>query len=234
MIDIYLLCFNEEKILQFAIDHYKKHFPNANIIFYDNMSTDRSEEIIKANNCQIRKFDTNNTFNDQVHMDLKNKAWKEQSVNDWVLTADLDELAFITEDELKKEASLGTSIISFEGYTIVGERVGFVLDALRKGIRDGGHDKRHIFNRRLITDMNYSPGAHTSNPKGVIKFSEKKYKVIHYKWLSLDYVSDRHSFYSKRMSDANKKNGWGIQYYWTQARLNEVYESLLPHLIDII
>ena len=29
MIDIYLLCFNEEKILQFAIDHYKKYFPNG-------------------------------------------------------------------------------------------------------------------------------------------------------------------------------------------------------------
>ena len=234
MIDIYLLCFNEERILQFAIDHYRKFLPNGNIIFYDNMSTDNSEKIILANGCQIRKFDTGNTFNDQVHIDIKNNCWKEQSTNNWVLTADLDELPQVTEDQLREEELNGTSVFSFEGYTLVGGRTGYDLHGLKKGIRDGGHDKKHIFNRRLVKEMNYGPGAHTSNPSGTIVLSKNKYRTIHYKWISLEDVANRHNFYAQRMSQLNKSRGWGIQYYWTNERLTEVYESLLPHLIDVL
>jgi glycosyltransferase involved in cell wall biosynthesis len=134
MIDIYLLCYNEEKLLQFVIDHHRKYFPNANIIFYDNMSTDNSINIIKANNCQIRSFNTGNSFNDIIHMNLKNSCWKEQSLNDWVLVADLDELPCITEDQLKQEQTLGTTILSLEGYTLIGPRTGFDLVNLKTGI----------------------------------------------------------------------------------------------------
>lgn len=234
MIDIYLLCFNEEKFLQFAINHYNKYFPTGNIIFYDNMSTDNSEKIILDNGCQIRKFNTNNTFNDQVHMDLKNNCWKENSLNDWVLTADLDELACVTEDQLKEEKLNGTSVFSFEGYTLIGGKTGYDLHGLKKGIRDGGHDKKHIFNRRLIKEINYSPGAHQANPTGNVIHSKNKYKVYHYKWISLEAVTDRHNFYAQRMSDENKKNKWGIQYYWTNEKLTEVYNSLIPNLIDVL
>jgi hypothetical protein len=234
MIDIYLLCFNEEKFLQFAIDHYRKYMPSANIVFYDNMSTDNSEKIILDNGCQIRKFDTNNTFNDKVHMDLKNNCWKEPSNNDWVLTADLDELVCVTEDQLKEELVHGTSLFSMEGFTLVGDRTGYDLNVLKRGIRDGGHDKKHIFNRRLISDICYEVGAHKAHPKGTIIPSKNTYKVIHYKWISLEAVMNRHNFYAQRMSQINKNNKWGIQYYWTNERLTEVYESLLPNLIDVL
>lgn len=233
MIDIYLLCFNEEKILQFVIDHYRKYMPNGNIIFYDNMSTDKSVDIMKENGCEIRRFDTGNTFNDQIHIDIKNNCWKESSQNDWVLTADLDELPHVTEEDLQKETKKGTSILSLEGYTLIGGKFGCDLLGLKKGIRDGGHDKKHIFNRKMIKEMNYGPGAHTSVPVGNIVYSEDKYRTIHYKWISLEYVKDRHHFYSNRMSDTNKKNGWGIQYYWTDERLTEIYNSLIPNIIDI-
>ena len=82
--------------------------------------------------------------------------------------------------------------------------------------------------------MNYSPGAHNANPVGNIKYSENKYRTLHYKWISLEYVMNRHNMYAQRMSQTNKKFGWGIQYYWTNEKLTEVYNSLLPSLIDII
>lgn len=234
MIDLYILCFNEEKILQFVIDHHKKNFPNGNIIFYDNMSTDNSEKIMKQNGCQVRKFDTGHTFNDQVHMDIKNSCWKEESKNDWVLIADLDELPHVTEDQLKQETANKTSVLTFEGYTLIGGRTGCDLVNLKTGVRDGGHDKRHIFNRRMITDMNYGPGAHTANPTGIVKYSSAKYKTVHYKWISLEYITDRHHFYAARMSHLNKQRGWGIQYYWTDAKLTEIYDGLITRLSVVL
>ena len=234
MIDIYLLCFNEEKLLQFVIDHYRRHFPNGNIIFYDNMSTDNSEKIMLQNGCQIRKFDTGNTFNDQTHMDIKNSCWKEESKNDWVLIADLDELPHVTEDQLKQEFANKTSILTFEGYTLIGGRTGCDLVNLKTGVRDGGHDKKHIFNRRMIINMNYGPGAHTANPTGTITYSTNKYKTFHYKWISLEYIIARHNFYAKRMSQTNKSRGWGIQYYWTNEKLTEIYDGLITRYKTVL
>ena len=88
--------------------------------------------------------------------------------------------------------------------------------------------------RELIQEMNYGPGAHAANPVGDIKYSTNKYKVIHYKWISLECVMNRHNFYAQRMSQNNKQHGWGIQYYWTNERLTEVYKSLLPDLINVL
>lgn len=234
MIDVYLLCYNEEKILQFVIDHHRKYLPNAHIIFYDNMSTDNSVNIMKSNGCTVRQFNTKNTFNDMIHKDLKNSCWKEQSKNDWVLVADLDELPCVTEDQLQSEEKLGSTILSLEGFTLIGPRTGFDLQNLKTGIRDGGHDKKHIFNRRHIKDINYSPGAHKANPTGNVVYSANKYKTLHYKWISLEYIRDRHRMYAKRLSQTNKQFGMGQQYNWSDKRLTEIYDSLQKNLKVVI
>lgn len=234
-ITIYTLCYNEEKILPFVLDHYKKYLPNAEIIVYDNYSTDNSQKIVLDAGHTVRKFDTKNTFNDITHMNLKNSVWKEESKNDWVLVSDLDELPCVTEDDLINESNNGTTVLSFEGYTLIGGMTGCDLPSLSKGIRDGGHDKKHIFNRKQIKEINYAPGAHTANPVGNVKYSDKNYRTLHYKWISYEYVRDRHNMYAARMSDVNKKMGLAIQYYqWTNEKLLEVYNSLTPHLIDVV
>jgi hypothetical protein len=198
------------------------------------MSTDNSRQIMKDNGCQILDSDTNNTFNDGVHMRIKNNCWKEESVNNWVLVADLDELPCVTEAQLLEEEKKGTSILSLEGYTMVGGLTGCDLQSLNKAHRDGGHDKKSVFNRRMIKEINYGAGAHTANPVGNVKYSDTKYQTLHYKWISLEYIIDRHNMYANRLSDTNKRMGWGVHYIqWSKERVTEVYNSLLPHLVEV-
>lgn len=234
MIDIYLLCYNEVQILPFVVNHYRKNLPNSKIIIYDNYSTDGSDQVALDLGCEVRKFDTQNSFNDRIHMELKNNIWKEKSDNDWVFVADMDELIEITEDQLKEENDKGITILKTAGKTFVGPREGFNLEMLTYGIDDGGHSKKSCFKRTEIAEINYAPGAHTANPMGNIIYSEKEYRILHYKWISLQHVMDRHKMYSNRMSIENRQKNWAIQYDWTPEFLTEVYESLLPNLIKIL
>lgn len=233
MIDIYMLCFNEEKLVQFIIDEHRKNFPNARIIVYDNESTDNSVEIAKRNGCEIRSFKTDGTFNEGTQIKLRNNCWKEKSDNEWVMVVDLDEVPQINEEQLKEEDSKGSTIIYLEGHDFVGGETGFDLTSLEKGIRNGGHDKRHIFKRTDIKEMNYGAGSHQCNPVGKIVYSNKRYKTFHYKWISYEYVRDRHKMYAERLSKKNKEMGWGWHYNWNEKELRKVYESLLGSLIKI-
>ncbi len=226
-----MICYNEEKLMQFVIDKHKKNFPNARIIIYDNESTDSSVEIAKRNGCEVRTFKTGG-MDDGIHMNIKNSCWKEPSDNNWVLIADLDEIPQITAEQLLREEKLGTSIIKPQGYDFVGPESGFDLEGLDHLFKHGA-GKYQIFNRRKIKEMNYGAGAHQCNPTGTVVYSKEAYDIYHYKWISYEYVRDRHKMYAARRSENNKKHNWSYQYLWSEEELRKVYNSLLPHLIKI-
>ena len=65
-INIYLLCYNEERIILETIKHYRNRIPNCNITIYDNMSSDNSVNIAKQNNCNVISFSTKNQDNEFI------------------------------------------------------------------------------------------------------------------------------------------------------------------------
>ena len=86
------------------IDHYRERFPGCRIVVNDNMSTDRTAQIARANCCEVI-IDTNFRKIDAPLTKIKNSCWKTAST-DWVLVCDLDELLVGLEEEyLKKEFS---------------------------------------------------------------------------------------------------------------------------------
>jgi len=51
-------------------------------------------------------------------MDIKNNCWKDVK-SDWIIMADMDEFLCVTEEELKNELELGTTILTIQGYGLV-------------------------------------------------------------------------------------------------------------------
>ena len=89
IVHYYALCWNEEKMLPFMFDYYDKFVDQ--FVIYDNYSTDRSEEIIKAHrNARIIKFKTEG--NDNIaKMNIKNQCWKQsRGKADFVVVCDMD------------------------------------------------------------------------------------------------------------------------------------------------
>jgi hypothetical protein len=235
MVTIYTISYNEELMMEFFINHYRGLFPNCEINVYDNQSTDKTVEICKKNNCNVIEYNTNNTLSDSEYLKIKNNCWK-TSKTDWVIVCDVDELIEVTMNDLLKEESEGTNCFLFHGYSMMSNDEEIDLKNMCYGFRDLGFDKTFLFNKKLINEINYSPGCHKSQPKSNlgVKFSKKTYRALHYKYLNPKYTVERHSLFGNRLSDENKRKGWGIHYTFTEESIIKYYHEMSKKLKKLI
>lgn len=222
MITIYAVAYNEEVFLQFMIDHYRNRFPNCHIVVYDNQSSDRTVEIAKANGCDVIEFNTNNQISDRKYLEIKNSCWK-SAQTDWVLVCDVDELLNINQEQLLEEESWGVTIILSEAYNLINMEDNFDFANIKYGSRCSPYDKSYLFKRSVIQEINYTPGCHVCNPVGSVTYSDKPYLLYHYKCLNPDFHVDRYKEYTKRLSDENRRNGWGSHYNQSESDIRNGY-----------
>lgn len=227
MVTIYTITYNEELMIEFFINHYRKRFPGCEIVVIDNYSTDKTVEIAKKNNCKIEYFDSNNQISEKKYLEIKNHCWK-NSKTDWVIVCDCDELANIDENILKNEALSNTTIVNFEGYDMVNLNDNDIIDLhnIKNGIRAKLYDKNILFNKKKITEINYSPGCHNCNPSGEIKYSKESYKLFHFKYISENYLINRYRLFNSRLSEENKKNKWGTHYNKQEQEIKKIFNDL--------
>lgn len=194
-INIFLLCYNEESLLPHIIKHYQKYLPSANIIIYDNESTDNSVNIANLNGCEIISWNSNNQIDDLKYVDIKNNCWK--NIKDgWIIVSDMDEFLCVSELDLENEEKKNTSILTVRGIDIIGDSKNIKLNDINladfRRYQDNNFESKNLcFYRNKITEMNYNCGAHTCEPKGEIKYSEKTYINKHMNYLGLNFYVDR-------------------------------------------
>jgi len=232
MITIYIVAYNEEIILPFTIDHYKKRFPNCNIIVYDNMSTDKTPEIAIKNGAKVLQFDTNNQINDLKYLEIKNNCWK-NSDNNWVIVCDVDELLDINQEQLIKEANNGVSIIKSCGYNMVNFNDNLDIKSIKYGKRAPQYDKYIMFNKEFIHSINYEAGCHICNPVGTIKYSCCSYNLYHYHFINFEFVMSKYKRNITRLSKENIKHGWGIHYTISEQELKDKFDLLRRESIRV-
>lgn len=232
MITIYTITYNEELLIQFMIDHYRSRFPNCHIVVHDNSSTDNTVEIAKQNNCEVITYNSNNSLNDRLHMEIKNNCWK-SAKTDWVLMCDLDELLDINEKQLKTEAEMGNSKIKSEGWTMINMENNLNIAGIDHAVRESQYDKDLLFNKKLVKEINYGAGAHRTDSLGYIKYSQP-YKLYHYKYLNLDVEIEKSLLTGKRLSEENRNNGWGLYTLRTREEIIEFYTNFQKRATKIL
>jgi hypothetical protein len=91
-----------------------------------------------------------------------------------------------------------------------------IYEIIKTGTLNTMYSKIALFKRKNVTDSNFTFGSHFSSFNGIkdlVTYQSKgDLKLLHYKCLSYDYVTIKHSNYSKRRSDFSKKNGLGYHY----------------------
>ena len=235
IIHLYASCYNGEVILPYFLRHYSQFVDKITI--FDNYSTDSSELIAKQyDNVQFEKFDTNNKFNEDVLMSIRNHCWKNSKGNaDFVIVCDMDEFLYHPDihsfvQTLKK---LQFTLAKPFGFDMIHESIpkthDQIYDEIKYGIRWSPYDKIIIFDPNKIKAINYGPGSHSCSPEGQIKIykNDENLKLLHYKNLGLEYLLEKNKLSLKRLSFINKANKWGYQYTFPRKKQCQDFENML-------
>jgi glycosyltransferase involved in cell wall biosynthesis len=235
---IYILCYNEQTLIQNTITHYKQRFPKSVITIMDNCSTDNSVSIAKKNGCKIHSW-TNGNDNKYIceykYLDLKNNIWKNNK-SGWSIVCDMDELLEIDEDQLLREENMGTTIISTQGINMVGESKYVDLkdinvSNLKNGYYDKNYSKNICFKNGKIREINYLAGCHECKPYGTIIYSKKKYFLKHLDLLGEQFLVNKIINRFKRKSQRSIKLRHATHYIDDVEAIKKRYQNALNKMV---
>lgn len=217
-IHAHIIAYNEEKILPFTLDYYSTICEK--IFIYDNMSNDGSDEIYKQYpKLTVLKWESQNTLNDLYNSQIKSRCYKEFSKDaDWVIVCDCDEFLYHPNliKKLKEYDELGISLPRVNGYEMFSEEFPIYDGTLITEKIKHGSDIVPTLCKQIIfkpnVDLTYSVGAHSNKCPDCVSNYIAELKLLHYKYLNLEYVVNRYKVLNDRLSDLNKTYGWGHHY----------------------
>jgi hypothetical protein len=240
IVHLYAISYNEEVLMPHFLKYYSCFCQKIHI--YDNCSDDSTQEICKSfQNVTVFSFDTNNQIRDDIYMKIKNESWKKsRGIADFVIVCDIDE--FIYSDSvlifLEKALIQGVSLIKSVGYNMVSDelpnRSSDIFKDFPYGTRSSSFDKILIFNPNLIEDINYNFGAHTCCPIGALNYSTEKLFLLHYKYLSIQYIQERYKLFNLRLSNFNKKLNLGYHYSFSAFRIKREFKAIKTKSIKVL
>ncbi len=215
---VFSCCFNEEHMLPFYLDYYSNFIGADKIVIVDGGSSDRSQDIIKANSKTELIIDVQEKLDDRHLNDLRNDGWKPyRDQYDWVIVCDIDEFIYHPnlKEKLKEYDENGITIPLTEGYDMISKKFPkfeegkYLPDIVNRGVRDSVFlDKKSIFKSSI--DINYHIGSHGCDPIGSVKYSDTRdIKHLHFKWVAHKYMTRRSAGVADRLSDWNLSGGCG-------------------------
>jgi cephalosporin hydroxylase len=77
-----------------------------------------------------------------------------------------------------------------------------------------------------MANINYGAGCHQCNPVGAVKYSSKPYILHHFRDIHPDRAVSKAKLTAQRMSQTNKRNGWGFQNNRTEKEIRDDFERL--------
>ena len=221
-IRLHAICWNEAELMPWFIRHYAPFVDR--IVLVDGNSTDGSPEIALkegGDKVQVLRLDSGKKLDDQhTLMPYRNELWKEgRECFDWQIVCDVDEFLYHPDilSELERFRQEGITIPRVAGYDMISltfPKLGEpITRQITKGIRDPQWlDKSLIFNPQKV-DINYSMGCHSAKPTGEVVYTPyESLSLLHYKWLSHDYLTKKSLIAHKRRSFNNRRRRLGVHY----------------------
>jgi len=215
---VYVVCWNEEKILPYFLRHYAQF---ADWIFvYDNESTDGTHEIVKSHPKAVlrhfpRRLDLSSL---EAQTNVKNKEWKRsRGVARWVVVCDMDELLYHPNllECLASFEKKGVTVPRPKGYDMYHSHfpatTGQIYQEVTKGVyAPKWFNKRIVFDPNAIEHMGYEWGCHKAHPKGKVVYGDApNLYLLHFKNMGLEWSTSRNAEMASRFTpvDHNIRKG---------------------------
>lgn len=240
-VHIYANCWNELRILPYFMRHYDPFVDK--FIILDDGSTDGSIQFLE-DQAKVRLIKANRqdlSYIEQSHM-FFNEAWKEsRSMADWIITCNIDEHVYHKDMGCYLQCCLqkGITILPAQGYEMVSlefpSSQGRLCDQVRLGAQterltgpSGMLSKIMAFNPQAIEEIHFNMGRHTAKPTGRVVYPHSvELKLLHYKFLGLNYALQRYAELKTGLMSTDMKEGRGGQYTWDTSKIQRNYEMII-------
>jgi hypothetical protein len=237
---MYGIVWNEELMLPYFFRHYDSIVDRY--VIYDHDSDDRTQQILNAHpRVTMRRFDVQGESVCECARDVKSNAWKESRDDaDLVLVCDVDELLWHPRlsDYLSEAIAAGETVFHPRGWDMVSSDFpttdGQIYDEVLQGFRNHYFDKFCLFNPNAVEEINFQPGCHFASPQGEIVCNlTESLKLLHFKYLGVDYVTARYAALGAKLKSDDKVHGYGKQYFQTSEEIRKQFaEFQLQLAID--
>jgi hypothetical protein len=219
-VHLFVLSWNEAKMLPYFFRHYSGLVDK--FFIFDNGSTDGSLELLAGDErVSVVHWDVEGESFVEGSRQLYNNFWKRsRGQTDWAIIVEVDEHLYHPDlrSHLQRCAERGITVVKPIGYEMIadefptGEKPLWQL--VTRGVRSFPLDKCAIFNPSVIEEMNYSHGRHEASPTGrVIWEKQPQVRLLHYKRLGADYVSERNRILSRGIRSGDIAEDWGLHYF---------------------
>ncbi|PZO76080.1 MAG: hypothetical protein DI629_16365 [Mesorhizobium amorphae] len=218
IIHLYALNYNEIRLPPYFFDHYDSIV--SKYFIHDDGSTDGSVDYLRSRpNVELQVFEHGPDSYIEPATDFYNEAWKKSRGSaDWVIVVNIDEHIY--------HPDIAKKLRDFEATNITAVRcVGWQMvsasfpdgpslpEAVQNGVRATNLDKTALFKPSFIEEINFLPGRHVANPRGLVNISESDgFKLLHYKFLGFDYLKSRYAEMNVRRGPVDVAKGYGRQY----------------------
>ncbi len=245
-ITVHTLCYNEEQLLPFFLDYYSRFA--SKIVIWDNLSTDATEAIAtsyKKTKVEIRKFNTNNEFREDINIYIKNNCWKGDKA-DWVIVCDADEFLYPLDIPGFVARRSDFHVFRPAGYNMVSERFPehgplLITDQIKSGVKADNYSKTVLFNPKMVKEIDYSVGAHTARPRGDSTLAlydarhfDDELKLLHYKNISFAYRQMKNKGYAARVGPISKQFNWNYHFSFDERTQRAEFDVLLRDATKIL
>ena len=226
---------NEQTLLPFFLRHY--NFADE-ILLYDNQSSDATVSIARASpKVKVLNLYTCDQYQDSMLLAMKSQIYRVLP-GDWFIMVDIDEFVWHPDGirpYLEMCSGGGCTLPQVRGFDMIGTEVpsddgaSSLLDIIKIGVHNPLYSKRVLVHKDV--EINYRPGCHQCMPLGhATAWPQTEVKLLHYKWLSEDYVLSRAEDRLCNMSVENQLTGWGKEDLGT---LQRYYREALKRAEDV-
>jgi hypothetical protein len=238
---VFSICHNEAAFLPYFFRHYRTFADYITII--DNNSTDDSLNICKKESNFVSSINTDNSHRIDMMTYFKNNYWKLHKNFDWIFIVDIDEIIYHHDMRKFLEASRGYTVLKPTGYQMFCDvfptEDGQITEIMPFGVLStpdlclsllhcDSFDKKCVINPKEIEETNYTDGMHQANMIGnIVELSNPNLKLLHYRFLGLDYVIGKNKMRAARLVSELVNLGFSTHYLKTKEELTSVFQSTL-------
>ena len=219
------------------LPYFFRHYTGLvdKFFIFDNGSTDGSLKLLAGDErVTVLHWDVQGNSFAEDSCQLFNDFWKHSRGRaNWAVVVELDEHLYHPDlrSYLRRCTECGITVVKPIGYEMIADDFPMeekpLWQLVTRGVRFLPLDKLAIFDPSAIQEMNYRTGRHEAVPTGrVIWETRSQVKLLHYKRLGAEYVSQRNRILSRGIRPADIANNCGLHYFASHDEVVAEHNSL--------